>query len=137
MLSHAELSNLLANGDFEDGTLDTWQVSGAVNVVRGKARNGTHCVEIKSAKATLRSQRLPVSPRERYRLSVWVKHLTAPADDNTPLEVITHLRGGEKELYYESLRCMLRTRNTADGWVRLNNTPTVAPGADNLEITIS
>ncbi|MDP7162081.1 MAG: carbohydrate binding domain-containing protein, partial [Phycisphaerae bacterium] len=136
VLSHTALPDLLANGDFEDGTLDAWQVSGAVKIVRGKARNGTHCVEMTSAKSTLRSQRLPVSPQERYRLSVWVKHLTAPVGTTTPLEVITRLRNGEKQQYREPLRCMLRTRDPADGWVRLNNTLTVSPGADNIEITI-
>jgi hypothetical protein len=134
------LTDLLANGDFEAGSLSGWSTTGSTGIAAGGAHSATYSARLISGPcyggATL-SQTVTVSPQERYRLTVWNKNLSTPPYAGVATEALVEFYSGVQLLYDgEPRRAMFRSSNPADGWTRLQSTVTVPAGADSAKISV-
>ena len=129
--------NRLVNGDFESGDLKGWVVEGGQVAVTGdQPRSGDFAAVSRIGGPTTISQTVPVSPFERYRLTAWGRYTTRPPDTAVALEATVEFLDGQRTVYAEPTRCMLRTLDPADGWARLRLTVSVPPRADSAVIKL-
>lgn len=135
MLGRDDFSNVLVNGGFETGNTEGWDVSGAsVNVTKDQARSGSYAA--RTAGSTTLSQKVAVSPLERYRLAVWGRYLTEPRATDVAMDLILDFYSATKRIWSEPSRQVMRSKNPADGWVCLSSTLTVPPGADSVVVKL-
>ena len=137
MLNTPVLTDLLVNGDFEAGSLASWDVlSGAtVGITSSGSHEGTYNARLIAGQCyggSTISQTVSVSPQERYRLSVWGKYTAAPDAGRPPIEAAIAGLGTSGE----STRATFRSFDPNDGWTLLQSTVTVPPGADSATITV-
>ncbi len=136
MLGEDPVSRLV-NGGFESGDLRGWVVEqGQVAVTKGPARSGSFSVASTIGGPTTVSQRVSVSPFERYRLTAWGRYTTKPPDVAVPLEVTVEFFDRQQAVYTVPTRCMLRTLDPSDEWARLQLTVTVPARADSAVIKL-
>jgi len=137
MLGHKKPPNLLVNGDFETGDLKGWDVSGSqIDVVKTKVHGGKYAARTRGGGIDMISQKVSVSPHDRYRLTAWGKYLTKPPKWAVPLEAMMEFYSGTKRVWSEPSRTTVRTRSPGAGWVRLRSTITVPPGADAVVVKL-
>ena len=135
MLGRDELSNVLVNGGFETGNIEGWDVSGAsVNVTKDQARSGSYAAGTSGSTTLL--QKVAVSPLERYRLTVWGRYLTEPRATDVAMGLILDFYSGPKRVWSEPSRQVMRSKDPADGWIRLSSTLTVPPGVDSVVVKL-
>ena len=80
---------------------------------------------------------MPVSPQDRYRLTVWGKYTYTLPSFNVASEAVIEFYAGSERLYFgEPTRAMFRSVSADDNWVSLQATVTVPPGADSAKIII-
>ena len=119
MLNQTNLTNVLVNGDFEDGTTNGWTVSGSSSIA-GKNINGKYA--IRANKNSTLTQSMPVGPHQRYRLTAMVKYIDTHNTDAPSVETgIAFYQNSPSTgaLYPEPMRNTLSTGAPADGWKRL------------------
>ena len=122
LLSDDEPKNLIINGGFELGNLQGWKADGAqINIATENQRGGGFAARMRGTGRATLSQRVAVSPLERYRLTVWGRYLTPPPKTAVPLETILEFYDGDNRIWSEPTRTVLRTLDPADGWVRLRS----------------
>jgi len=137
LLTHPKLPNLIANGGFEAGSLNGWQTSGdQIDVVGADGRRGKYAARTRGPGVDVISQKVSVSPGQRYRLTAWGRYLTKPPDWAVPLEAVMEFYGGTKRVWCEPTRCTVRTTSPTDGWAALRSTLTVPPGANSVVIKL-
>ena len=138
MLSRKELVNAVVNGDFESGNVNGWAVSGSSSLTSGdNVYYGQYC--LRAANGATITQDVSVEPRQRYRLSLWVKNIEAHKSDAPAVETgITFYEGSGDwgALWAEPTRNLLSFDALADGWVPLRTTVDVPAGANGARITI-
>ena len=134
MIEHPDRPNLLANGDFETGNLTGWQVSGDLSAASGIFRSGRYAAQAKGTGAVKLSQRVPVNPGERYRLTTRGRYPATPAPHTFLFSSDVAFEGGQN---YEPNYRRLRTLSPAGGWDTVRATFTVPPGTDAAVISIS
>ena len=137
-LSHSELPQLLRNGDFETGNLSGWDVSGpSVDVTTSPVHGGVYAARTDGDGPDVLSQRVAVRPGDRYRLTAWARYLTAPPSWAIPLEALFEFYAADARIQWEPTRCVLRTKDPADGWVQLISTVTVPSWADSAILRLT
>ena len=135
MLNSDKLSNIIVNGGFETGDIKGWDVKGAgVRATKSQAHSGSFAAT--TAGSTTLSQRVMVSPMERYRLTVWGRYLKKPPATDVAMETIMDFYSGGNRIWSEPSRHMMRSKNPADGWVRLRSTVTIPIGADSVVVKL-
>ncbi|MFP6768245.1 MAG: carbohydrate binding domain-containing protein, partial [Planctomycetaceae bacterium] len=136
MLGKRPVSRLI-NGGFESGDLRGWVVEdGQVAVAKGQARSGSFSVASRIGGPTTISQKVSVSPFERYRLTAWGRYTTKPAETAVPLEATVEFFDRQRVVYAVPTRCMLRTLDPSDEWARLRLTVSVPAHADSAVIKL-
>ena len=154
MLNQTNLTNVLVNSDFENGTVNGWTASGSSSVISGdNVYQGRHC--LMANKGTTLTQDVSVWPQQRFRLTVWVKPLKAhepdpqlvrdawvsgDVDSDAP-SAETNINfyessGGVGAIWHEPARNVLSLGDPADGWKKLRTTVTVPGGATIARITL-
>ena len=139
LLQNPKLPNMLENGNFEDGNSTGWNIQGGqVDVVSEGAYSGKYSLRMcgeSGWSGDVISQKISVSPHERYRLTAWVRYLNAPDDEHIPVETFLEFYSGSKQLFYlDPMRCMSRTKDPSAGWTMLRSTVTVPLETDNVVI---
>ena len=138
MLGGEAQGNLLTNGGFESGTLDGWEVlAGGATLAADVARTGDFAVRCSRSGNNTIAQRVPVEPLGRYRLTAWAKHETAPPTWAAPMDARLEFYSGSGRVWPEPTRCVWRSTDPADGWVRLRSTMTIPPGVDAVRIRLT
>lgn len=136
LLSGDAPANRLVNGGFEAGSPLGWTTDrGQIEVIKSQSRTGDFAVVSTGGAATL-SQRVSVSALERYRLTAWGRYLTDPSDWAVPMEATVEFHDGQQQVFAEPTRCVIRTLDPADGWIRLRLTVSVPPRADSATIKL-
>ena len=135
LLIQPDPPDLLANGDFERGSTEGWEiVSGTANLTTQGARSGT-ALSCPSSQVTIR-QRVPVTPGARYRLTAWGRYVGASLDWAVPMEAILEFYGGSRRIWSEPTRITWRTTQPDTGWQRLAATYEAPPGCDSVVINL-
>ena len=130
-------TNQLVNGDFESGKMTGWTIdSGQVSVARGQGRGTGVAAAARPGGAATISQRVPVTPMGRYRLTAWGRYVTRPPATAVALDAMVEFFDGTRRISTEPTRCMLRTLDPADGWTRLRLTVSAPPRADAAVIKL-
>lgn len=134
------LTDLLTNGDFEAGSLSGWSTTGSTGIASGGAHSATYSARLISGAcyggATI-SQTVPVTPQERYRLTVWNKNISTPPYAGVATEALVEFYSGAQLVSDgEPRRAMFRSSNPADGWTQLQSTVTVPAGVDSAKISV-
>jgi hypothetical protein len=130
VLKQSELTNILANGDFETGNLNGWTVSGNPTVITDEtAYQGKRCVS--TVKGATLTQTVFVAPQERYRLTAWVKYSVPHKGDAPSVETDITFHEGNVQftIWSEPARNVLSAGDPADRWRPFSTTVTVPPGA--------
>jgi hypothetical protein len=107
-----------------------------LGVTRDPVRTGSFAAVSKLGGPTTFSQKVPVHPFERYRLTAWGRYTKQPPDTAVPIEATVEFFDGEKKIDVPSTRCLLRTLDPADGWSRLRLTVSVPARADSAVISL-
>ena len=140
MLNTPVLTDVLTNGDFESGTLTGWTSQGATGISSSGSHGGTYnarmIYSVNCYEACELSQTVPVSPQQRYRLTVWAQYLATPDPNyDVPAETRIEFYSGTSINYYgEPTRAMYRS--FPGNWTKMQSTVTVPPGTDSAKITI-
>ena len=136
ILNSDKLPNTIVNGSFETGDIKGWDVSGGhVNAAKNQAAHNGSFAATATGRTTL-SQRVTVSPLERYRLTVWGRYLNKPPATDVVMDTILDFYSGGNRIWSEPSRHMMRSKNPADGWTRLRSTITVPAGADSVVVKL-
>ena len=141
LLGQSKPINLLQNGGFESGDTKGWEIATngcQISVSKEEVHQGNYTLKLVGGYTTpVLSQKVPVSSRERYRLTAWIKYLTAPVyADSVPAESRIEFYAGGKQIIDEPTRNILRTTSPSAGWMRLCSTVTIPPGADTALIKL-
>ena len=140
MLSREKLPNLLVNGDFETGDMTGWEASGhRVDVVGTQVHGGKYAARTRGGGYGADvSQKVSVSPGQRYRLTVWGRYLSETSGKVVPAEAaIQFLSGAGRGISVEPTRSTAQAVDPSAGWVALRSTVTVPPGATSAVIRLT
>ena len=142
-LNQQQVTNILANGDFETANMNGWTVSGDSKIVTSETvYQGKHCISTK--KDMTLTQNVSVSPQERYRLTAWVKYLNPHKRDflgysdapSMETDIIFYEGHVNFSLSTEPARNVLSAGDPANGWRPFSTTVTVPPGATLAKIKL-
>ena len=137
LLATPAITNRLANGGFEKGTLEGWTVEkGTLTVSTAAARTGTYGVATSTPAPATLTQSVPVAPFDRYRLSASFQMTSTPPETAVPMEATIEFFDGAHQLYSPPMRIMARTLDPAAGWLGLRSTVSVPAHADSARIRL-